>query len=79
LSYYETNTSKQEVVRMPRGRTPLLTAKDIPRVKAALKQEGTNEKAASALGITARTLSRFKRKFRLKAIKGVTRFEREAA
>jgi transcriptional regulator of acetoin/glycerol metabolism len=64
---------------MPRGRTPLLTAKDIPRVKAALKQEGTIEGAAGALGITTKTLYRFKRKFKLKAIKGVTRIERETA
>jgi hypothetical protein len=68
--------SLMEVNPMGKGRTPLLTNKDIPRVKQALREGGTSEKAAKMLGMSAKTIYRFCLKHNLEVERGVTRIKR---
>jgi hypothetical protein len=61
---------------MGKGRTPLLTTKDIPRVKNALREGGTSARAAEMLGMSAKTIYRFCLKHNLIVERGVTRIKR---
>jgi transposase len=63
---------------MAKGRTPVLTANDIPRVKLALKEGGSYEAAAERLGLSTKTIYRFLIRHDLKAVKKITKFARKS-
>jgi DNA invertase Pin-like site-specific DNA recombinase len=64
---------------MPKGRTPVLTANDIPRVKDALKEGGSYQAAARNLGLSTKTIYRFLLRHKLKAVKKITKLVRDGA